>query len=375
MSDNRMGPTGPRHPFGSGSSLSISVHHGLADSRHAVDVLRRAALAAPTTALYHAAVVAYTEFCRSRPPHRHHRLPHPSAALDLDDCVQLYIGHLYAAHDGKQRHRAVNTVYGIYAVDPHLRHQLRRSEQLLAGWTRLTPALSHPPLTWPLVTLLACTMAKSGYHGCALATVIGFHALLRVGELAAIRVADVSLPTDARRGLHVPTGPNAITGSSRPTRVCIRLAVTKTGDNQWVELYDDHVAAFVARLAVGRLPGAPLFTLECGPSVRARADYYRAVLRAATTVCGLSHCRYTPHSLRHGGATYAHLVLDHSIETIMHRGRWRSNQSCRTYIQSGAAHLLQLQHPAVTTRLAEAAHAHWEALLLRHCFSGPAQSR
>jgi hypothetical protein len=62
-------------------------------------------------------------------------------------------------------------------------------------------------------------------------TVVGFHALLRVSELVAVRVVDVSLASDPRRGLHVPPNLNAATGAARRTRVCIRLAVTKTGSN------------------------------------------------------------------------------------------------------------------------------------------------
>lgn len=221
---------------------------------HSVAVLQRAALAHPTTVLYYTAVQAYTTFCQARPPHRHHRLPHPSTIIDLDNCVRVYIGHLYSAHNGRGRNRAINTVYGLYAIDPQLRGGLRRSEQLLTGWTRLAPSISHPPLTWPLVTLLACSMAKAGHPGCALATVVGFHALLRVSELVAVRVVDVSLASDPRRGLHVPPNLNAATGAARRTRVCIRLAVTKTGSNQWVELYNDRVAALVARLCVDRPP-------------------------------------------------------------------------------------------------------------------------
>jgi integrase len=67
-----------------------------------------------------------------------------------------------------------------------------------------------------------------------------------------------------------------------------------------------------------------------------------------TSVCAfvcrglqLQEHRFTPHSLRHGGATHALLHLGQSIETVMHRGRWQSVNSCRIYLQAGRAQLLQ----------------------------------
>ena len=288
--------------------------------------------------------------------------------MDLDDCMQLYIGHLYASFSGRHRHRAINAVFGLYAADPQLRHQLRRSEQLLNGWARVNPSLAHPPLTWPLATLLAAVMAKSGHTGCALATLVGFHALLRVSELMALRVEDVSVPTDPRRGLSAGTHSVASLGGLLSPRLCIRLAVTKTGSNQWSELYDERISALLARTVSDRPPDERVFVLPTFSSVRARVDHYRAVLHGATSACGVRDINYTPHSLRHGGATYAHVVLQQSIETIMHRGRWRSNDTCRAYIQAGAAHLLTLRHPPAIIAQAEATHVHWEELLLGYCF-------
>lgn len=224
--------------------------------------------------------------------------------------------------------------------------------------------------------VLACSMAKAGMHGCALATVVGFHTLLRVDELVGIRVGDVSIPVDPRRGLHVHSAPTGVAVDAPPARTLIRLPITKTGPNQWVEVYDTQVGSIVSRLVSNRPKQDFLFTFHCTTSVRTRADYYRRILSDTTTACGLAHCHYTPHSLRHGGATHANRILGQNIDTIMHRGRWKSNESCRAYIQSGAALLLEQDLPPAAVDLADYAHQHWYVLLLRHCFTGvgPPQS-
>ena len=67
---------------------------------------------------------------------------------------------------------------------------------------------------------------------------------------------------------------------------------------------------------------------------------YRHYFRATCRSLRLESCRFTPHSLRHGGATYALVHLKQSIETVMLRGRWQAAASCRTYLQAGRARQL-----------------------------------
>ena len=131
--------------------------------------------------------------------HCAHQGRHSSSA-HLDECVQEYICHLFLSFNGRCRQRAVNTVYGLYMLHPQQRGQLRGSEALLTGWSRVIPSVPHPPLTWPLVIAIARTMAGNGFGECAIATLVAFDGLLRVGELVRITAADVSFPCDSRRG-------------------------------------------------------------------------------------------------------------------------------------------------------------------------------
>ena len=154
--------------------------------------LRSTALASVSGRTYQRAVRRWLDFCREAPPHPHRTLHRRSGVRMLDECVCAYLASVYYYGEGRRRQLAVNTVYGLYYLHPSIRDQLADSEQLLNGWTRLRPSLSHPPLTWPLVTLIAVTMATNSYGDGALATLVAFDALLRISEFASLRVRDVA---------------------------------------------------------------------------------------------------------------------------------------------------------------------------------------
>ena len=246
---------------------------------------------------------------------------------------------------------------------------------LLRGWQRAVPSVSHPPLTWPITIAIARTMASNGFQVCAVATLVAFDGLLRVGELVNIAVADISLPGDSRRGTSSVTAstprvrPDAHPSLRQPSSALVRLAVTKTGRNQTAELVNPEVIALLRRY-LRDLPGdSRLFPI----SAASPADHFRSVFRAACIALDLGGFGFTPHSLRHGGATHAHMHLGQTIEHVLHRGRWQSNSSARIYIQSGAAAL-------IATRLSDRARtwvhqlqSAWVDHLWADCFGRPAR--
>jgi integrase len=333
-----------QRPSASPEQLAL-VRHSLATSVYT----------AATVAAYTAATTRFLAYCSATT----HQARHPTIAA-LDHCMQDYICDLYHRYQGRNRQLAVNAVYGLYMELPSVKTQLLGSERLLHGWKRLHPASSHPPITWPLAVLVASTLAASGYRDCAIAVLVSFDGLLRVGEMCAIKVADISVPGDRRRGDSSSARATLFPSS---TRLCIRLATTKTGSNQTAELYDDQVAQLLAALIKGRRRDELLFAF---PSSQ-RADFFRTALRTTCEALRLGHLGFTPHSLRHGGATHAHSHGGQTIEQIMHRGRWKSNSSCRTYIQSGAVALLTQQ---VSEDVLRQAHTHlhgWFTQLWSDC--------
>lgn len=350
-------------------------------------LLQASSLAPSTYSAYSSAVARFNIYCHSQTEHPHHNLPNRSAILELDECLGNYIAHVFSLYKGKNKQLAANTIFGIYALLPHSRGLLKGSEQLLKGWNRLTPSVSHPPLTWPVTVLIAVTLAKNRMIDAAIATLVAFDALLRVGELTNITIHDVSFPGDFRRGNTVTSTKrvrfssslssalSSSSSSSSPSssvsssRVCIRLANTKTGRNQWTELYNEEVGLLLQQLIESRHHSTKLVNDRVFhfPSTRP-ANYYRRCLDITCRNLKLDHCHFTPHSLRHGGATHAHMHLNQSVEQVMLRGRWKSNDACRTYIQSGSAILLTQSLPSTLVTLTTELMSDWYSIIRSLCF-------
>lgn len=285
-------------------------------------VLQRAGYTNTTTTIYRNAVHSFLAWTHSQ----HVDI---MSLSQLDMVLNEYIVQLYYSGHGKAS--AVKTVYGVimYMADAegHLPHTMKS----LKGWTRLQPAVSYPPLSWDMCVLIACQLARAGYHTHGVACLLSFDCYLRVGELCAIQHSDVADVGDARLGR-----------STR--RMCIRLAHTKTGPNKWVTVRNKVVIALLrSLLSTSRRGDRPLF-----PFSSAR---FRDVFQSACVALGISHVGYVPHSLRHGGATHDHLC-DMPIEDIMLHGRWSSNKSARMYIQTGRSLLLTQSIPTPVLQLA-----------------------
>ena len=323
--------------------------------------LLHSSVARSTAHAYTVAVDRFLAYC----PHRGRHTCHSH----LDQCVQDYICHLNVIYTDRNRQLAVNAVYGLYMLHPELRRQLRGSEGLLAAWQRLVPSVSHPPLTWTLTIAIARTMAENGFGECAIAALVTFDGMLRVGELVAIRVSDVSFPLDDRRGGPSLSSSQSISLSSHPmmrqsSSVFIRLAVTKTGTNQTAEIRNTDIIALLRRHIATRPSNSRLFGL---PSVDPAA-YFRTVLRSACCALDIGEFGFTPHSLRHGGATHANMHMGETIEHVLHSGRWRSNSSARVYLQSGAAALIATQLSELARHYQRGLQIRWVEHLWSDCY-------
>jgi integrase len=242
----------------------------------------------------------------------------PSA---VDEVLAEYLQWLYDS--GAAQSLARNTVWGLVHRIPSLRRQLPTSTRTLKGWSRLEPTESYPPLTWPLTVAIAVQMARHHALREAIGTLFAFHAMLRVGELVALRREDIATAGDRRLG-----------GSS--VRTVARLRHTKTGPNKDLEIYDLDIASLLSDLVSATPRGARLFPFT--------ADRFRRLFHTVCAELGLSSA-YVPHSLRHGGATYLHAVRGVEITEVMIRGRWANTKAARMYIQSGRALLLQKDVP------------------------------
>jgi integrase len=295
--------------------MSSSIHRRLP--------LQDSALAASSLRAYNSNLIRFLTHARLSP---HQFLTAP--AHQLDRLLAVFIQH---SHDRRRPFAyAAHALHAAIFHRPDLKQQLHSARQCLRGWERTKLSRSHPPLTWELTALLACTLLRSGHHGPAVGMLVAFDCYLRVSELTRLRRCDIVMPNDPRFG-------------AADTNMAIVLKHTKTGANQSVPLFDVDVAAVLCHwmqhtaVRCSRLPDARVFDFT--PARLRQLMYQACVLH------GLHQTPYVPHSLRHGGAT-CDFLRTNSISYVQFRGRWKSMESARRYIQTSRALLAAQQVPS-----------------------------
>lgn len=237
---------------------------------------------------------------------------------ELDLALMDYFHYLYF-EEGAGKQKAVDCFYGLVMLMPRFRSKecLPGARAALRGYQKLCPSESWPPLTRPLMALIAVELHRMGRKDMALAVLMSFAALLRIGEVVGLKKEDVAARRDARLGVSLP-------GCG------LRLRKTKTGTDLWATIDDDLVCELLRKHVATRPRGSSLFSFS--------AASLRREFNRATSSLGLV-AGYVFHSLRHGRATELSL-LGHPLEDILRLGRWTSTKAARKYIQSGRALLL-----------------------------------
>lgn len=280
--------------------------------------LLQSGYAASTLKAYRRAVRQFLEWCQLT----NVAFSDIRSADQLDDLLTDYFHYLYECFDGGGRQRAANTLSGIRMLLPRLGDGLTTAAHVLRRWRRLVPPESYPPLSWELAVMIAVQMVRSGSYRFGVAVLLSFDCLLRVSEMAALRREDVIDVADDRFG-----------ADFKQTLLHVRAA--KTGPHQSVAVRDAAVVSLLRGLLADTPSGGHLFP--------GGVSAYRRLFNSVRDSLGLSS-RYGTHSLRHGGATRLHLQKV-PVEDILLRGRWKSHQSARTYIQMSAGLLAAMAAP------------------------------
>lgn len=239
----------------------------------------------------------------------------------LDAHLVDYVHHLHSI--------GVPYTTAQYVMSSVIRHtgmkdSFHRTRLSLKGWRRLIAGKRRhrPPLTLEMSTLIAVVLAKSGHVNAAIATLLSFHTYLRINEMSNLLVSDILFAGDPRFG------------SAMSVYGTVRLSRTKTGENQCVNITDLQVATvlyeYIQPLNLHLSRSATrqsLFGLS--------ASRYRSLFHSAVDALQCGDIGYSPHCLRHGGATHD-FMKNVPLLHIMYRGRWRSESSLRTYVNTGA---------------------------------------
>ena len=279
--------------------------------------LLRARLKPKTKEDYRRAVARFVHWCR-----------HENRIIDtlpqLDSALLDYFEWCYRSRISKQL--AINTLSGVISFRPEAKGHLPYAADALRGWQTIAPAVQRPPITWPVVCVVAVSMAKRVMSAATVGTLLAFDCFLRINELCGLRVSDV---IDAL---------TAATDRSWRHNLALRLRWTKTGENQSVPIIDPGVGHLLRQLVRCRQRQGGDTRL-----IRLTASQYRYRFKQTCKVLGLDPA-FTPHSLSHGGATHCYMK-GMSIEDVQTRGRWESLKTCRRYVQTAQALIASTRVP------------------------------
>jgi len=206
-----------------------------------------------------------------------------------------------------------NCVMGaVKLMSQRTHNELVDARALLLDWNGLGRAQHWPPMPYPVLFLIAESQLAQGQLGTALAFLLAFTGLLRISEVAGLRVQDVVFPEDPR-----------FWGVAF---VVLALAHTKTGDDLSAEIRAAWVWPLLRTWVRTRSAGGPRARLFVSPTE------LRAALSRSLVQLGLQHVGFVFHSFRAGGALYL-LNQGTPLGETLRRGRWRRPESARPYLQ------------------------------------------
>lgn len=225
--------------------------------------------------------------------------------MSLDEAMTRYFTYLF--NKGDPQYKATYCLHGMRLFQPGVGAGFPMALKALKGWKKIQPSGSRPVMPREVVVMMAMMMRwRFRDNDVAVLTLLAFDCYLRCGELVALRTQDLV----EMRG-----------------RLYVKIPSSKTGPDQGVMVSDPDIALLAQCLVRRREPGDRLF-----PS--GLAHQYRVVFYRALDALGLRRLGFTPHSMRHGGATHDFHHRGISVENVLLKGRWKSTTSARHYIRS-----------------------------------------
>lgn len=214
-----------------------------------------------------------------------------------------------------------DSLSGLHHYWPQLKGNLRECWRLFKSWRRIEAPNRAPPLTAQLARAFIACAVESDQLALAVLLAIGFHGLLRTGELMALKFSNIEL------------------GSSC---AIVSLEVSKsglrTGAREAIAIRDTMTLDLLNTLAV---------TAPVERSTRwwtHSPQFFRSRFADLCQFFRVAHLKFKPYSLRRGGATYL-LQEGLPLEGILIRGRWKSVSVARLYLEDGLSLIPSLRLP------------------------------
>lgn len=209
----------------------------------------------------------------------------------------------------------------LHFYEPSTKRGIPHSWKLFSVWRKVEIPSRAPPLTWYIVKAFACFEISQGNIEMATALMLGFHCLLRTGELLSLNMGDLTI--------------------SKTQGIC-SLIGTKSGKrnaaNEVISISDPLVLCMLAELFSLRKENG-----DCnGRLYTSSSSTFRKRFNSLCEYFELQSFVFRPYSLRRGGAT-AFFQKSQSMEATLIRGRWESSRVARIYISDGLSFIPQLK--------------------------------
>ncbi len=241
----------------------------------------------------------------------------------------------------KDLHLAKHGTLFVQVFRPRLKHRLNQTWATLKAWEEMQPGSMRSPLPLPILMGMICQArlnSETCVHGAesfrwlqfSVLISLGFFGLLRPGEIFNLRQKDITLPNHISLGL-----PSVTVGIEKPKNF------RQLGCRQFTTISHLPTCEWVAWLCK---------CLKCDSDKLWSSSpvEFRRLFRFCCRQLHLVEGRYSPASLRAGGATFLFDQM-HDVSRLRFLGRWASTQSLEHYIQSAKSNmqLEQLKKRAV----------------------------
>ena len=239
--------------------------------------------------------------------------------IELDEFIAEWIQCEF--EDGTPLHLVGDALSGLHHFEPSTRRKLHKSWRLYGIWRKYEVPCRAPPLTQDIALAMAGFCLQEDELVMAGLILLGFHCLLRTGELLLVRPGDFLL--EATRGL--VTLPSSKSGVRNNTR-------------ESVSIYRRH---HIGSCPSHDPPSDPTRVLQCTLlETEVVVPFGTRSIRILSQL-DLTPLGFRPYSLRRGGATFE--MQSHGLmEKTLIRGRWKNSNIARLYICDGLALLPSL---------------------------------
>ena len=271
-----------------------------------------------------------------------HLLGKVTTECSLDDLVADWIQQEF--EDGTPLYLVGDALSGIHHYEPFTKKKLPKSWRLYSIWRKYEVPCRAPPLTQDITLAMAGWCLQHGELTMGALILLGFHALLRTGELLSVRPCDFLL--DNSTGLvSLPRSKSGLRNNSLET----------------VSLHDPILSLKRCELLLNCEILWAMVSFLCGRRVELLLG---SCSRRSLKKLHISHLSFRPYSLRRGGATWE--MQSHGLmERTLIRGRWKNSNVARIYIQDGLSLLPRL---TMSWDAKKSIHKYSAVFTAKHCF-------